>query len=720
MVYRQKLLCPVAALVVLGITAPLSAQDGQDGQDGQDASASADASISLSTAGEAQASTDAATEPAAEPATESAAEAGAAYAAGEAESREGALVKQRTYSGLGGSSGGLFVDDPGGAAAAGAVRVQLGLSTFTGSSFLYKNDEVELDQQWLTFSWTAIEMLEVYGGLTNRAMVADEPRPLTLHSMGHLFLGGKVGFQVAPILRVGGGLRLMFANDLGTRETPLDSTSIGLRAGVALDLQELPSPVPLIARFNLDYLFDNSAGALEELEADRYDRLGAPLDKQDEVRHLATRVDRLGLGINRVDRLTLGLGVELPFAPVTDFYLHPMLEWRMALPSNRQAYDCPFFSTDDTAGSTASGADDTCLNEAGFDAAPMNLTLGLRVAPPVRGISVAFGVDFALNGSDTFVRELEPTVPYQLLLTLGYDYDGRPPEPKIVRIEPPPPPPPPPVKGRIAGKVTNATSGEPVGGAVVRIVGTELTPLATDASGAFTTYELDPGVIELQLSHPDYSDGSCSATIPVEGGEASVDCTMTALPEQGDLSLRLVDALGAAVANVQVVLTGPSNETLTSDGSGEVKREGLPAGVYRARIVSDAHLIQVRSLTIETRQTARLSLALAAKPATSGVRKVGDQLVVKALRFSGDSIELPAEAASALAEIADMLLRSPEISKLTIRANGGDELALPRAIAIKQRLVESGVEEDRVEANGESAARVQLSISTAAAESDED
>src|SRR5262249_35127341 len=150
--------------------------------------------------------------------------------------------------------------------------------------------------------------------------------------------------------------------------------------------------------------------------------------------NLVTRVERFGLGVNRVDMLTVGVGVEAPLELAKRLYLYPMADFRMGLPVNRQGYDCAFHSRDETRGTNAVGADDTCLDDAGFDALPMLRAVGGRVVPPVRGLSVLLGAAFAIKGSDTFVREPAPPPPFRLLLGLSYDYDARP--------TPPPPPPP--------------------------------------------------------------------------------------------------------------------------------------------------------------------------------------------------------------------------------------------------------------------------------------
>ncbi len=52
------------------------------------------------------------------------------------------------------------------------------------------------------------------------------------------------------------------------------------------------------------------------------------------------------------------------------------------------------------------------------------------------GLSALLAAEFALTGSDTFVRELAPISPFRIIVALGYDYDARPPPPPRRRPRP--------------------------------------------------------------------------------------------------------------------------------------------------------------------------------------------------------------------------------------------------------------------------------------------
>jgi outer membrane protein OmpA-like peptidoglycan-associated protein len=613
----------------------------------------------------------------------------------------------RGYNTFEGSSGGLFVDDPG-IGEPGAIRLQLGLDTYSSSDFLYDGDSVEQDRQTLSIGWSALPVLEIWGSIHSRGTFSDTPSSNSLHTLGDLMLGFKVGEQVSSVLRLGGSLRFLVLNDVGEQETLIDATSIGLRGSLAIDLQGLDNPVPFILRTNLDYLFDNSAKVLGDVEKRRYAALEEPRSRNNEVRHLITRVERFGLGVNRVDMFTFGLGLEVPLELSDDLYLHPGVDFRLGAPVNRQGYDCPFFSSDDERGTNAAGADDTCVDDAGAEAWPMNLALGARLVPPLRGVTLLLGVDFGLLGTDTFVRELSPNAPFRILLALGYDYDAEPVAPVVAPAPPPPPPPPP--KGRVMGKVSDQASGAAIANVIIRFAGTEVSPVATDDSGHFTSAELDPGAVQLELAHPDYEARECSSQIPATGGDIEMTCSLSEKPVAGSLHGSLHDQFGSAVAGARVQITGPTTQSATSDVTGTFVGTELAPGEYTVRVESDAHLIRVVRLTVDKRQQTKVEAALLARPSPSGVSMRGAEIKVKNLSFAPESTDLSGAAAQAVAELADLLLRDPSLRRVRIQGDGGESLALPRALAVKQRLVDAGVPDTRVEAGTDPAPKLKITV----------
>jgi hypothetical protein len=326
-------------------------------------------------------------------------------------------LKHRRFSTREGSSGGLMIEDPG-TGVAGSVRLQLAVDAAPTDDAMRPGNEVSRTDKTLSVSWSALERLEIYAALRDSTTTLGRPVPDTISAQRSL-IGFKLFASIAPTWSFGGGLRFTFQNEIGESVPLLKATNIGLRASAAADLRhELKAP--LIARFNLEYLFDNSGQLVAQTEDARYSALGASAaTPRNETRHLVSRIERYALDVNRVDQLSIGLGLEAPLAVAADFSLHPLVEWRMGLPVNRQSFDCAIVRGRMNDGSPVN--DDACLGTAGTDTYPSHLVSGLRIVPPVRGLSLLLALDLGLSGSSVFVRELAPIAPFTLSITLGYD-----------------------------------------------------------------------------------------------------------------------------------------------------------------------------------------------------------------------------------------------------------------------------------------------------------
>ena len=157
------------------------------------------------------------------------------------------------------------------------------------------------------------------------------------------------------------------------------------------------------------------------------------------------------------------------------------------------------------------------------------------------------------------------------MLAFSYDYDARPVEPVAapVVVAPEPQAQPAAIVGRINGTIVDAQTNAALQGVVVAIAQTDLTPVATNVAGRFSTYELPPGNVTLELTHPSYHPGTCTTVIPPTGGEINAGCAMTELPTAGSLVASVRDAFGGPIAGVRVVLVGATSASGTTDADGE-------------------------------------------------------------------------------------------------------------------------------------------------------
>ncbi len=631
-----------------------------------------------------------------------------------------------------GSVGGIHIVDPGSGASA-AFRAQLGIEFFFVDGWLTLPD-APLDASTshshvggtLSLSWNPFDFLEFYASLTSWANSNEQEEPALFQVLGDTLLGIKAWyrFEDAPILAIGGDISIGLLNTVGDIGLVGDSTSVGLRANLGLDLRELRDPVPFIARLNLQYWFDNSSALVNAVERARYDAL-PPTDRRpcpedpadgncEEDRHLVTRVERYSLQIDRVDHFRIGIGLEAPITVMQDFTISPLAEWVLDIPVNRQGYSC----LDTSVGGVVPAGADACLRGrdatgSEFDRAgafEQTLTLGVRVMPPLRGLNLFVAVDIGLTGTNEFVRELSGQEPYNVRMGFGFAFDTVPQvrevEREVVRevVREPE------VRtGRIVGSIVEQGTSTPIGEAIISFPGTELTALASDAGGRFTTYPLEPGEHTMTIRHPEYHEGSCAGTIAPTGGDVEVRCELQALPRVGSVRGTVRGDDGTPVGGATVNLSGPANRSVVTGPDGTFATRDLTPGTYTARIEAEAYLIRVESFEVRAREEATPMITLIARPRQSLVRVSGRQIVIRRqVNFATDSAEILADSNALLTEIADVIMRHPEVRVIEIQGHtdnrGGrqhnQDLSQRRAEAVRTWLIAHGIEANRLEARG--------------------
>jgi OmpA-OmpF porin, OOP family len=635
----------------------------------------------------------------------------------EAIRRRQLLRRSNTYLG---PVGGINVVEAGSGAPQ-SFRIQLATDFFFKNDYLYPDDRTRYVGGALSLSVTPIEHLEISAAATTRSLRNRrdlyELEPFSdpsevLQTVGDPYIDIKSYGSVAPGVTLGGDVQIAFLTRPSDSDVDFAGVNATLRGNLSLDLREMPARVPLELRANASYVFDNSGKVVEKVEARRLEQLqdaGLTMGtSRDEFRHIALRHERLAYNVNRVDHVSLALGLEAPLELSERVALHPILEWELWVPVNRQDYDCTRAVLPN--GNKIPGQD-SCLANEGVDTFPQHVTAGFRLFPALPGLNLLAAVDIGVGGTTNFVRELAPTMPYRVMLAASYTVDLKP-KPAVTvvkevekRVEVPVAP----IEGRVRGTVLEQDTTTPIANARVTFTGRELSPVVTDAEGHFASYAFAPGPVQIDLDAEGYRPASCHSEIPVAGGDSAVTCTMVALPRVGGIAGRVLDENGAPVAGAQVQLIGPTVRNPVADNEGRFNEADLQAGTYTAKIDQEGFLLSNTQTNVEVRKDTQLQLTVIHKPKVPLVTVAKTKLTIKGtIYFNTDTAELQSRSETLLTAIADTLLRNPVLKRVEVQghtdnvgaAEHNQQLSLQRAEAVKDWLVRAGVEPDRLVAQG--------------------
>jgi outer membrane protein OmpA-like peptidoglycan-associated protein len=644
----------------------------------------------------------------------------------------------------------------------GTFRFSLFTGYFSGSGFLCptcaapngapsdQSDSATHISGDIGLSATPLSFLEGYLGIHTSASSNTLGTPKLLQVLGDTNFGVKafMPHEDDSIFSAGGAAEVWLLN--GTGAVGIDNASYGLRGMATVDLnnkKKKEDRIPLRAHLNIGYLFDGSGKLVDSVE--------------NAQGHKITRIERFGLGINRVDSFSIGLGAEGIFDIV-----RPFLEWTIDVPVNRQDYQCD---------NALRAAGDQCLgNAAGFSTTPSRLTLGARVYPWLEGLALLAAVDIGTGATSSFIEEVTPEMPWNLHFGLAYAVDVQP-RVEVRRIESKraPLPEAPKVPHIVLGTVVEKGNNTPVPDALVRFDGRALTGMITMADGTFRTGDLDPGTYTFDVSAPGYRDGQCSATIgfgapgvplgapgaqpgapgayapgtdlngnPIYGGAAgqppapgtpygalpagpgqpgaaggpppaaTVTCELEAQAKVGNVNGQLRDAeTSAAVGGAAVKITDKIGRSLslTADAAGSFRFENVPPGPVTISAEAPGFLRAVIEVEVKPRSDVSAQIAITKRPKVANVVVTDKELKLKKeVHFQHDSAEILPDSMGIIEEAADALRTHTEITGVEIQGHTDDSgtpeyntrLSGERANAVREALIRAGVEPTRLTARG--------------------
>ncbi|MCS6912762.1 MAG: OmpA family protein [Myxococcales bacterium] len=503
--------------------------------------------------------------------------------------------------------------------------------------------------------------------------------PPLLLSLGDVSLGVKLHGQILPLVHLGIQPLLRISSGAGQLGPRLDTTSPGVDLMASVDLRRLRDRVPVRVHLRIGYLQDRSAVALEGTDC-------APGVSQ-EACVQARIVTAAAYGI-RQPRARLAVGADAALPLRSSWALGPVAEYHLEAITGEGDEVVRGYLTERLGNS--SRVDGRMVQW---------LILGARLHTPVH-LTVDAGLQASLGHPGFAMGPPLPQVAGYAALTWVADLlpPPSPPPPVVVRIQP----------GRLRGVVRDASTGEALSGAVVRLAARGEGFLLTDEQGAFSTLLLSAGPIRVEAERAGYEPGSAEVGVTADR-IATVEIRLKRRPPPpAMLRVVVVDDRGLPLpAQVMLVRDGEHAEAPPDIAGGFLAQ--VAPGDWRVRVDSEGYLSCGLQVELTPGREKELRVVLRRRPQSPAVRLVGDYLAVRGgIEFVGNTAELTPQAKALLDEVVDLMLTRPPLERLRIEGHtdnqGGlqasQRLSEERAAAVRDYLVAHGVAPERLVAEG--------------------
>jgi len=539
----------------------------------------------------------------------------------------------------------------------GQLRLQFGGEFSNGSDVIIRGDKNTRLGGGITGSyspWVGTELFGALLGSSNKNQricsggicQSEEGRvdPEVIRSFGDLVMGAKFGRQISLewALAAYGQMRLYSATDGVFFD--FGSTSVAFGGVATWDLS-LRRDLPVRLHVNVGGVIDNSSNLQDFQGVAQPSELSASFG--------------YGMGRSRMQNL---LALEskpwrLSSTALLSTFVEYQLDWITGSPNSRfEGFTSP-----------------TCNNTSGR--ACQENRDQQRFAFGVRS---SFAKEWSVTGALDFgFRSVgfpygPPQAPFTMVLQLGRAFDFGDHGNFVVIASPlPPPAEEEPDDGLITGKVVNAADKTPIANAIVGLAARARSRVATDADGTFTTHDIGPGVVSLEISAAGFEAQTLRTQITA-GLATEVEVQLS--PKIESLVRgRVVDSSGKGLLG-RLEFSGSSTTSASTDAQGNFEVP-LPAGFYILRAEVPGHLMKEQRFSLDANAKEELNFALRARKEVASAEYVaGRGLVVRLpLNFETRGAALPVVLSAAslqlLDEVVDVLVSRPRIAKLSIEAH---------------------------------------------------
>jgi len=348
----------------------------------------------------------------------------------------------------------------------------------------------------------------------------------------------------------------------------------------------------------------------------------------------------------------------------------------------------------------------------------LRLTPGVRITPG-HGLAFDLGADIRLLGGRRLIEGVPTAPPWQAQLGFSYSFSPLVAETRVetreverrVVVETP--------HGFVTGRVLDGSNGVPVAAAVISFEPGSGPRIVADAEGRYRSYRLPTGRCAVAAAYPDYRTGQSDVVI-IDGDTATLDLRLVPESHPGQLRGVIIDEYDRSVKAALEV----------TDAAGAVRSVELAGGSYQVDLApgrvglvvkSSGYLAQGRQVTVYKSSQTIADFVLKAEPPRRVTLLRKRRIEVKtAIHFEADRWRVLADSYLVLDEVADVLLRNPQIGQLRVEGHTDDVgdaaanklLSENRARAIVDYLIGHGVDASRLQAVGYGQERPIASIKT--------
>lgn len=331
------------------------------------------------------------------------------------------------------------------------------------------------------------------------------------------------------------------------------------------------------------------------------------------------------------------------------------------------------------------------------------VTPGIRFITPV-GVSFNFGCDFALTdkfdwvpdwrevGGDT-VNFVDSRANWNAIVGVTITSSLRKP------VKPIP-------TATIAGKITDAETGDPLG-AEISFPGTSLEAINSDPETGLYKLTLKPGLIRIHVSKAGYLWKEKPITL--KAGRAEVldfELAEKRVPE-GIVTGKVTDASTGKALGAKISFPDTKLPFAASDMATGIYKTTIAPGTYSAKAEAEGYDPETLPVVVKEKETVFLNFKLHAKKPEKPKLVVGERIILRGINFATGSATIRPMSYPILDDAARTLKANPKVrveigghTDSVGSASYNQGLSEARAASVRSYLISAGIEAERLVARG--------------------